>query len=140
MAGVIISVEPNQIAMQNTQKELIADWQDTIDLTAGERGMQKEANLDIFLAVANLLAQHFGQQHEMVIMHPDEIAVLDFLGDGSGKKAICLLVRFPSRFVKGDFTGVVVEQRPEDGVCDGRSDQYPSVLRKWWGHSLENPL
>lgn len=117
MAGVVISVEANQIAMQDTQKKLIANRKNTIDFTAGEWGVQEEADLDILLAITNLLTQHFRQQHEMVVMHPDQIAVLDFLRDGLCEKAICLLVSFPGRFVKGDFTGVVVEQRPENGVC-----------------------
>lgn len=79
MAGVVVSVEPNQIAMQHTQEELVANRQDTIDLTAGERSVQEEPDLDVLLAVADLLAQHLRQQHEVVVMHPDQIAILDFL-------------------------------------------------------------
>jgi hypothetical protein len=50
-------------------------------------------------------------------MHPDQISILDFLGNGLGEKAICLLVCFPSGFVKCDLTRVIVKQRPEDRVC-----------------------
>lgn len=90
--------------------------------------MQEESDLDILLAITDLLAQHLRQQHEMVIMHPDQIAILDFLRDGLCEKAICLLVSFPGRFVEGDFAGVVVEQRPENRVCSGRSAQLTPSL------------
>lgn len=50
-------------------------------------------------------------------MHPDQIAILDFLGNGLGEKAVRFLVCFPGGFVKCDLTRVVVKQRPEDRVC-----------------------
>jgi hypothetical protein len=56
MPGVIVSVEPNEITMQDTQEQLIAHRQDAIDLTAGEWGMQEEPNLDILLARADFFA------------------------------------------------------------------------------------
>lgn len=116
MPGVVVGVETNQIAMQHAQEKLVPDRQNTIDLTAGERSVQEEANLDILLTVANLLAQHLGQQHEVIIMHPDQITVLDLLRNRLGEQPIRLLVCFPCGLVECDLTGVVVEQRPEDGV------------------------
>jgi hypothetical protein len=48
----------------------------------------------------------------VVVVDPDKIAVLHILDDGLCKEAVDFLVRRPRRFVKGDFTGVVVEERP----------------------------
>jgi hypothetical protein len=79
--------------------------------------VQEEANLDILLAVTDLLAQHLRQQHEVIVMHPDQIAILDFLGNGLGEKAIGLLVCFPGGLVKCNLTWVIMKQRPEDRVC-----------------------
>ena len=85
MASVVVSVEPNQVAMQHTQEEFIAHRQNAIDLATGERGMQEEADLDVLLAVTNLLAQHLRQKHEVVIVDPDQIAILDLLRNGFGE-------------------------------------------------------
>lgn len=52
----------------------------------------------------------------MIVVDPNQIAILNVLDNGLGKKAVDFLVSDPGGFVKGDFTGVVVEQRPEDGI------------------------
>lgn len=49
-------------------------------------------------------------------MDPDQIAVLDILDDGLCKETVDFLVGNPSGFVECDFTGVVVEKRPKDGI------------------------
>lgn len=116
MPGIVIGVETDQVAMQNTQEKLIANRENAIDLATRERSVQEETNLDVVLAVANLLTQHLREQHEMVIVDPNQISILDFLSDGFGEKPVGFLVGFPGRLVEGDFTGVVVEQRPEDGI------------------------
>jgi hypothetical protein len=95
--------------MQDTQEKLIAHRQDSVNFTAGERRVQEESNLDILLAVTDLLAQHLRQQHQVVVVDPDQIAVLNFFCDSLGEKPICFLVCLPGGLVKGDFTGVVVE-------------------------------
>lgn len=47
--------------------------------------MKEEADLDVVFSLADFLAQHLRKQHEMVIVDPDQIAVLDFSRDSSGK-------------------------------------------------------
>ena len=71
MPGVVIGVETNQVAMQDSQEQLIANGENAVDLAAREGSVQEETNLDVLLAVANLLAQHLREQHKMVIVHPD---------------------------------------------------------------------
>lgn len=63
VASVIVSVEPNQIAVQDSIENLIADWQDTVDFTGWERSVQEEAELDVTLRVTNLLTKHSRQEH-----------------------------------------------------------------------------
>jgi hypothetical protein len=50
----------------------------------------------------------------MVVVHPDEIVVLNILCNLLGEQAVGFAVGVPGRFVKGDLTGVVVEKGPED--------------------------
>lgn len=52
----------------------------------------------------------------MVIVDPDQIAILNILDDGLGEEAVDLLVCGPSRLVEGNLTGVIMEEGPEDGV------------------------
>ena len=79
--------------------------------------MQEEAKLDVLLGVANLLAQHLRHEHQVVVVHPDHVVVLDILGDCLREEPVRLGVRLPRGLVEGDLTGVVVEKRPHDGIC-----------------------
>lgn len=109
MPGVVIGVEANQVAMQNSQEELIANGENAIDLATREGSVQEETNLDVLLGFTDLFAQHLREQHEVVVVDPDQIPILYFLGDGFGEKPVGFLVGLPCRFVEGNFTGVVVE-------------------------------
>ena len=112
MAGVVVCVETNEVAVQDTEQQGFSDGQDPVYLGAGERGVEEEANLDVLLAVANLLTQHLGQQHQVVVMDPDHISVLYIIDDCLGEQAVHLTVCTPCRLVEGDLTGVVVEKGP----------------------------
>jgi len=78
--------------------------------------MQEKSNLDVFLRGANLLSQHFWQQHQVVIMHPDQIVILYVLGHCFREETIDFLVCSPCRLVERNLTGVVVEEGPEDRI------------------------
>lgn len=80
--------------------------------------MQKEANLNVlhwFLRdplLLDLLSEQFWQQHQVIVLDPDQIAVTHNLGDGLGKQCVGLLVCAPVFFVERDFAGMVVEEWP----------------------------
>ena len=78
--------------------------------------MQEKSELNILLSVADLFAEHSWQKHEMVVMYPHHVVVLNILGDGLCKQAVCLGVCAPCRFIKGYLPGMVVEKRPQDRV------------------------
>lgn len=52
----------------------------------------------------------------MVVVNPNQVAILHFLRDSLCKKTVGFLVGFPGGLVEGDLAGVVMEQGPEDGV------------------------
>ena len=58
MPGIVVCVEPNQIAMKNPQEQSLSNWENSVDLAAGKWCMQEETNLDILLSCADLLSQH----------------------------------------------------------------------------------
>lgn len=52
----------------------------------------------------------------MVIVDPDQIAILNIFGNSLCKQAVRLFIRIPREFVKGNLAGMIVEQRPEDRI------------------------
>lgn len=109
VTSIVVRVETNQITVQNTKKNLISDRKNAVDLAAWEWGVEEEGDLDVLLAVTNLLTKHGRQEHQVVVVDPDEVTVLDILGNSFSKEAVGFLVGVPSRLVEGDFARVVVE-------------------------------
>jgi hypothetical protein len=138
VARVVVGVETNQVALEYTLEDLISHGENAVDFRTGERCVEEKADLDVLLGVANLLAQHLGHEHQVVVVHPDHIIILDVFRDGLCEEAVGLHVRLPRRLVECDLTGVVVEKRPHDGVCKLASD----LERRSYcgGVSLEKPL
>ena len=120
VAGVVVRVEADEVAVEQAGEEGLADGEDAVDLGGGEGCVEEEADADVLLGVANLLAQHLGEEHEVVVVHPDQVAVLDVLDDRLGEEAVDFLVCGPSCLVKCDLTRVVMEERPEDGICESK--------------------
>lgn len=56
----------------------------------------------------------------MVVVHPDHVAVLDVFDHGLGKETVNLAVGGPCGLVEGDFSWVVVEEWPQNGVYSRR--------------------
>ena len=56
MSSIVVGMKADQIAVQNTQKQSLSNWEDSVYLAAREWGMQEEANLDILLRCSNLLS------------------------------------------------------------------------------------
>jgi hypothetical protein len=76
--------------------------------------------------------EHLGDEHEVVVLHPDEGVVRpDLVADRFGEVHVALAVGVPCELVKHNFRGVcvrsgllpllvsrrtVMKERPEDGV------------------------
>lgn len=71
--------------------------------------MKEEGDLDVLLGLANLLAKHGGQKHQVVVVNPYEVTVLDIFGNSLSKQTVGLLVGIPSGLIKGNFTRMIVE-------------------------------
>lgn len=60
MTRVIVGMETDEIALENTEQELFSDRENSVDLRGWERSVQEETNLDILLGVADFLTEHGG--------------------------------------------------------------------------------
>jgi hypothetical protein len=138
MARVVVGVEADQVAGQRAAQDLVANGEDAVNFRTWEWGVKEKANLDVLLGLANLLAQHLRHEHEVVVVDPHHVVILHILCDRLCEQAVGLAVCLPCGLVEGNLTGVVVEQRPHDGICKlvfglGKEDHGVGV-------SLEKPL
>lgn len=117
MAGIVVGVETNEIAVKDTKQNLVTDRENSVNLGAGEGSVQEEANLDILLCVAKLFSQHRRHEHQVVVVDPDHVIILYVFRNSLCEQTVGFGVCIPGRLVKGDLTGVVVEKRPHDFVC-----------------------
>ena len=113
MANVIVRVEADQVAIQHAAQQLRPHRQNPVDLTTGKRGVKEKPNADVVLALGReFLAKHLREQHQMIIMHPDQISIVCLAGDYLRKLEIGLLVGRPGCFVKDNLPGMVMQQGP----------------------------
>ena len=99
--------------------------------------MEEEANLDVG-QVGQTLPEQRRQQHQMIIVDPDHVAILRHLPDGRGKGHIGAVMGVPVCLVKFDASGEVVEEGP-----DGATDISPwgdETPRDGDAYLLEKPL
>lgn len=73
--------------------------------------MQEKADPDGLVA-AYFVPQHFWEQHQMVIVDPNEIAVLDVSCDRLGELPINSFICLPAVLGEGNLPWVVVEKWP----------------------------
>ena len=136
MPSVVVGVKADQIAVKDAQDDFVAHGENSIYFGAREGGVEEESDFDIFLvSLANLFAQHCRQKHEVIIMDPNEIVVVDISRDSGGEQLIGFPVCVPRGLVKGDFAWMIVKERPHDFICvayQGRQhepERYKPYLR-----------
>lgn len=109
MPSIIICMEAYQIAVKDTQEQFLSYGQNPVDFATGKWRVQEKANLNVFLRCANLFSQHLWQEHEMIVVDPDQISILDILRHDLCKLSVDLYVCIPSGLVEGDLSWVVME-------------------------------
>jgi hypothetical protein len=85
VTSIVIGMETNEITIQNPEEKLFTDGQDPINLTAWKRRMKEEPNLNVGFRPSDFLTKHFWQQHEVVVVYPYKVTILNIVGDGSRK-------------------------------------------------------
>lgn len=116
MPRIVIGMESYKVTMKDPEQQLIADRQNPIDLATGEGSVEEEPDFDIVLGVPNLFSKHFGEQHQVIVVYPNQISILNFLRDSFGEQAVGFFICVPCRFIKRDFSGMVMKERPKDRI------------------------
>lgn len=119
MTAIVRGVKADQVAVKKALEDVVAHRQHTVNFATREWRVEEEADLDVVNASilgGNLLAKHLRQEHEVIVVNPDEVIVLDVLGDLLCKLAVGVLVGSPVGLVKGDVGRVVMKDSPQDLV------------------------
>lgn len=84
MASVVRSLEPDQVRTEYTSEQLASNGQTTEDFRRREGDVHKESDR----CIGKFGAKHLREQHEMVVVYPDDIAVLVRRNDGVCKSLV----------------------------------------------------
>mmetsp|Transcript_8934 Transcript_8934/g.25231 ORF Transcript_8934/g.25231 Transcript_8934/m.25231 type:complete len:258 (+) Transcript_8934:2012-2785(+) len=111
---VVEHVEANQVRVEEALDELQAPGEGAVDLGRREGRVQEPADV----AVRLRLAQHLGDEHQVVVVHPHVVVVLVHLQDRLREELVRLLVGLPeprAALVDAlvEWRHDVVEERPE---------------------------
>ncbi len=109
VAGVGIQMEADQVRCEHSGEQLLGVRLDLVDLVAGEGDVKEKGDAGL----RQPLTHHRGEQHQMVVVDPDQVPVAVFPGDRLGELLVDLDVRFPLFVVELAVLLEVVKQRPQ---------------------------
>src|SRR5579859_3915495 len=96
MSEIIEGVKADPICAEHPRNQFATARMESENLRSRKRCVQKETDLEIW----RLRAQREGEQHQLIVMHPDQVAILRCLQHFIGKSLINLLIILPPlRFV-----------------------------------------
>src|SRR6266446_1260454 len=105
-------VKPNPVRAQHSRNQFASARMATENLVGWKGCVQEKPNFE----VGSRRSQHRGEKHELVIMHPDQIAFVHRLKHLFSEDSVYVLVMFPpSRFVT-QIIGQVMKQWPDAGI------------------------
>jgi hypothetical protein len=105
-------VKPNPVRSQQSRNQFASARMTAEYLVGGKGRMQEKSNFE----VGCRSSQHRGEKHELVIMHPDQIALVHILKHLFSEGPVYVLVMLPpGRFVT-QIIGQVMQQWPDAGI------------------------
>ena len=105
-------VEPDEVGAEETPQQVFPVRQGAEDFLGGKRDMEEEADPGL----GQPFPHHGGNQHELVIVHPDLVAFPILLRDRVGEAAVDFVVHRPVPGPVGHLAGQIVEHRPDEFV------------------------
>jgi hypothetical protein len=105
-------VKAHEIGPEHAFEELIAPGQGAKSLGRRERDVQKEANSSFW----DQLTQQLRHEHELIVMHPDNVAFAIVFGSYLGKFLINVLVSLPAFDHERKLLDQAVKRGPDRAV------------------------
>jgi hypothetical protein len=113
MPYVIIGVKAYEVSAQKPTQYLPPPGQHTEYFQRGEGDMKEKA----YRGTGQLLSYKLGQQHQLIIMHPDDIVLLGHLDHGFSKCLVHPLIGLPEILAVYRVLGEIVKERPDSFVA-----------------------
>lgn len=113
---VVNSVETNQISSQNSVENITAPWQRAENFRTGKWNMQKPADG----CLRKTLAQHLRKKHQMIILNPDGVALMNERSNLVCELLVHGRIDFECLFVKICLMSEIVKQRPQSIIGETR--------------------
>src|ERR1700694_856240 len=112
MPQISEGMKPNPVRSQHSRNQFASPWMTAEYLVGGKGRVQEKPNFE----VGSRRSQHRGEKHELVIMYPDQIALVHGLEHLLSEGPVYVLVMFPpDRFVT-QIIGQVMQQWPDAGI------------------------
>ena len=124
VAAVPRGLEADQVVGQEGLEDLPAPGELEQDVQRRERDVEEEAHLRGLVAPP----QEFRHVDELVVLHPDEVAVPPLLGHGVGEFLVDFQVGVPEGRLEVAPPQHVVEQGPEDRVREALVESLDLLL------------
>src|SRR6266487_2737356 len=102
-------LKSQQVGAEKTLQNRFASGQDREYFSGRKRNVKKKADG----RVAKLLPQHLREEHQMVIMDPNDIPGPVAFNDSGAENAICANVSVPALWVELQQRREVVKNRPQ---------------------------
>lgn len=113
VGGIARGLEADHVIGQHGADERACIGQRRQNLRRRERNVQEEADGNLYFH----LAQRRGQRHEVIVMHPDEIILLQQWMQPGGKALVHMPVAVFKGPVEDSQIKPVMQHRPERPVC-----------------------
>jgi hypothetical protein len=112
VARVALDVEADQVAGEQAAKQLAVPGAEPKDVVGGEGNVHEEGDP----LAERELTEVFGNEHQMVVVDPDQLSLACVLGGQPGEALVDLLVALPVPALETGQGGKGVEERPQGPV------------------------
>ena len=116
MAFVVVGVEADQVGPEQAPEHLVPPGQGAEDFVGREGDVEEKADGE----PGAQFPQHLGYQHELVVVHPNQVVVGRRSRHGIGKFAVDRHIGLPVGQFKLGVFHEVVEQRPDGAVAEAK--------------------
>lgn len=108
-------MEANHVARKNTLEQFLLDRQGAPEVPCREGSVQSKPNPTRLPLALETLTEERREKQEMVVVHPDQIAVLRSVGDRICEDLIDALVGLPVILVEVG-TRLIMQDGPENRI------------------------
>ena len=127
-------METDQVAGQQPLEQMLFDRQGAPKVTSWEWSMEEKPDGTMLVPLLQSIAEQLRQQHQMIIMHPDQGSRLGRISHRIGKQLVDPSICLPGPIFI-NHTGLIMEDGPQDSIytrCQVSAFTCPCGVRAYW--------